>query len=89
MKTAITIIAMLALCGCKNTVILIPRENLPPVKIVDQRLMYPSSAKDIYGFVDGKSVHIEIGRIESRPDPNSIEALGGLVGQAIKTAVRP
>ena len=80
---------MIAMCGCKSTVITIPRANLKPVKIVDQRLLYWTSAKDMYVYVDDESAHVEVGHIRSVSDPNSINALGGAVGNAGKMLIKP
>jgi hypothetical protein len=83
-----TLILCASLCGCKSTVITIPRETLPPVKIVDQRLLYWTSAKDMYVYVDEESAHVEVGQVRSVSDPNSIEALGGALGNVVGSAVK-
>ena len=88
-KLLLTLIICASLCGCKSTVITIPRANLKPVKIVDQRLLYWTSAKDMYVYVDEDSAHVEVGQVRSVSDPNSIEALGGAVGNAGKMLIKP
>jgi hypothetical protein len=87
--TLLTLVLCASLCGCKSTVITIPRANLKPVKIVDQRLLYWTSAKDMYVYVDKDSAHVEVGQIRSVSDPNSIEALGGALGNAGKAFISP
>ena len=87
--TLITLVLCASLCGCKSTVITIPRPNLNPVKIVDQRLLYWTSAKDMYVYVDGDLAHVEVGQVRSVSDANSIEAVGVLAGSVIKTVIRP
>jgi hypothetical protein len=78
-----------AVTGCKSTVITIPRRNLKPVKIVDQRALWDTRAKDMYVYVDPNMVHIEVGQVRSVSDANSIKATGTLVGEAAKTFIRP
>jgi hypothetical protein len=87
--TLLTLVLCASLCGCKSTVITIPRETLKPVKIVDQRVLYWTSAKDMYVYVDKDSAHVEVGQVRSVSDPNSLEALGGAVGNAGKMLIKP
>ena len=87
--TLITLILCASLCGCKSTVITIPRANLKPVKISDHRAFWDTTAKAVYVRVDPNTVHIEVGQVRSVSDPNSIEAAGVLAGNIIKTVITP
>jgi hypothetical protein len=87
--TLLTLVLCASLCGCKSTVITIPRANLKPVKISDHRAFWDTSAKDMSVYVDSEMVDIGVGQVRSVSDPNSIEALGGAVGNAGKMLIKP
>lgn len=75
--------------GCKSTVITIPRQNLKPVKIVDQRALWDTEAKAVYVYVDPNTVHIEVGQVRSVSDANSLEAVADVTGNVVLKAIMP
>ena len=76
-KLLITIILCASLCGCNGFSIKVPREGEELVEISSLRAFWDTSANDVSVYIDDDQVDIQVGRIDSVSDANSIEALSG------------
>jgi hypothetical protein len=80
--------AVVFFVGCSHTRVIVTSPDGTKASVSNLRTLLDSDYEDLYLYhPDG--FHIEAGKIESSPDPNSINALGGAVGNAGKTLIKP